>query len=59
MPSGGKRKGAGRKPIANPKVRISMTIDQDVLNRINEDATRDKTKRSALINSILAAAYGE
>lgn len=49
---GGARAGAGRKPIKNKKLTISLTISQEVLKKI--DAQRGKMPRSKYIELKLA-----
>ena len=56
---GGRRAGAGRPRTDNPKVKISLRIDSDVLTRINKDAARDNETRSSIINAALAAMWGK
>lgn len=49
---GGARVGAGRKPIKNKKLTISLTISKEVLKKI--DAQRGEMPRSTYIESKLA-----
>lgn len=55
---GGRRKGAGVKPISDcPKVKINITIDADLLEKINSLCKRGE--RSKFIEKLLIESLGE
>lgn len=44
---GGKRKGAGRKPVENPKKNCTFRATEDQMQAFDDAAERDGLKRSA------------
>ena len=46
MPSGGKRKGAGRKRLADPKKQIAFYINRSRIEVIGEDQCKDIGKEA-------------
>ena len=53
---GGNRPGAGRPLLGSPTQRISITIPEDLIQKIDQEAYRHNCSRSAMITQYLLQA---
>jgi len=50
---GGKREGAGRKPMNNPRQQVTFRLSPEIVEKIKQEAEESESPRSRVVEEIL------